>query len=48
MHVNKKDIIGVVDTAVQVYVINSSLFEQIVPRSKLQGRIILKGADTFS
>ena len=29
-------------------VINISLFEQVVPRPKLQGRIILKGADTFS
>jgi hypothetical protein len=48
LYVNNKEIIGVVDTAVQVSVINSSLFEQIVPRLKLQGRMILKGADTLS
>jgi hypothetical protein len=48
MYVNNKEILGVVDTAAQVSVINSSLFEQIVPRPKLQGRIILKGADKFS
>ena len=39
MHVNKKEIVGVVDTAAQVSVINSSLFEQVVPGPKLQGRI---------
>ena len=48
LYVNNKEILGVVDTAAQVSVINSSLFEQIVPKSKLQGRMILKGADTFS
>jgi hypothetical protein len=48
MYVNNKEILGVVDTAAQVSVFNSSLFEQIVPRPKLQGRIILKGADKFS
>ena len=48
MYVNNKEILGVVDIAAQVSVINSSLFEQIVPRPKLQGRIILKGADKFS
>ena len=31
MYVNNKEILGVVDTATQVYVINSSRFEQIVP-----------------
>ena len=35
------------DTAAQVSVINNSLFEHIVPRSKSQDQIILKGADTF-
>ena len=29
-------------------VINISLFEQVIPRPKLQGRIILKGPDNFS
>ena len=48
MYVNNKEILGVVDTAAQVSVINSSLFEQIVPRPKVKGRIILKGADKFS
>ena len=48
MHVNNKEILGVVDTAAHVSVINSSLFEQVVPRPKLQGRIILKGADKYS
>jgi hypothetical protein len=45
MHVSNKEIIGVVDTAA-CYL--HFLFEQIVPRCKLQGRIILKEADTFS
>ena len=47
MHVNNKEIIGLVDTTA-VSVFNTPLFEQIIPRPKLQGRIILKGADTFS
>ena len=48
LDVNNKEILGVVETAAQVSVINSSLFEQIVPRPKLQGQMILKGADTLS
>ena len=48
MHVNNKEILGVVDTAAQVSVINSSLSEQVVSRPKLQGRIILKGAYRYS
>ena len=41
------EILGVVDTAAQVSVINSSLFGQVVPIPKLQARI-LKGADKYS
>jgi len=40
MHLSNKEILRVVDTAAQVSVINISLFEQVVPRPKLQGRII--------
>jgi hypothetical protein len=39
MLVSNKEILRVVDTAAQVSVINISLFEQVVPRPKLQGRI---------
>jgi len=39
MHLSNKEILRVVDTAAQVSVINISLFEQVVPRPKLQGRI---------
>jgi hypothetical protein len=45
MHVSNKEILGVVDTSA-CYL--HFLFEQFVPRRKLQGRIILKEADTFS
>ena len=39
MLVSNKEILRVVDTAALVSVINISLFEQVVPRPKLQGRI---------
>jgi hypothetical protein len=39
MLVSNKEILRVVDTAAQVSVINISLFEQVVPRPKVQGRI---------
>ncbi len=39
MLVSNKEIPRVVDTAAQVSVINISLFEQVVPRPKLQERI---------
>jgi hypothetical protein len=45
MHVSNKEILGVVDTAACCL---HFLFEQIVPRRKLQGRIILKEADKYS
>ena len=32
MHVSNKEILGVVNTAAQVSVINISLFEQVIPR----------------
>lgn len=38
-----KDIMGVVDTAAQITVLQRSLFEQIVPRPKLEDPFILKG-----
>jgi len=37
MHASNKEILGVVDTAAKVSVINISPFEQVVPRTKLQG-----------
>ena len=39
MLISNREILGVIDTAAQMSAINISLFQQVVPRPKLQGRI---------